>query len=250
MGKGSTKETTQTSALDPASQAFVDQQRRQAQEAAGVATGTPGDFFLGADPRSVQEIISPFQNQFTSQVIDATRAEFENLRGGARRDVASAATSAGAFGGSRQGVAEGVRLGELDRAQTSQIAGLLSSGFDRAVSAGIPFADRQRQLAQQQAQEPLFRQQQAQRFLNLGLGPTGQTTTTTEEQSGNLFGDIAGAGLAIGGLLTGGAAPAAAAGLSGLGTIGQRRDPQFVQPPFNPGGIIPPPTNIPRPRRF
>jgi hypothetical protein len=130
-------------------------------------------------------------------------------------------------------VAEGVRLGELDRAEQSNISGLLSRGFEQAVSHGIPFAERQHALNQQQAMEPLFRAQQAQQFRNLGLGPVGETATTEQVQKGSLFGDIAGAGLAVGGLLTNPASAAAA-----IPGVGARRAPQFAVPP-TPGIIQP-----------
>jgi hypothetical protein len=234
LGKGSKNVQKTTTSLDPASQRFVDETRAGARGAADVARNAPGQFFLGADPRSVQEIIQPFMDPFQSNVIDATRGEFDELR---RRAVGGpggtnqAATAAGAFGGSRQGVAEGTRLGELDRAQTSQIAGLLSDNFRQAVASGIPFADRQRALAQQQAQEPLFREQQAQQFMNLGLGPTSGTTKSVDKQSGNLFKDLTGGALAVGGLL---ANPTSVIAPS----IGQRPTPQFARPPLR-GGPLP-----------
>jgi len=208
--------TQTTTALDPASQRFVEESRGQAASAAQFALDAPGQFFLGPDPRSVQDIIQPFQDPFQQQVIDATRQEFDILRDravGGAGGTNQQAILAGAQGGSRQGVAEGVRLGELDRAQTSQIAGLLSQNFQQAVSNAIPFSERQRALAQQQAQEPLFRQQQAQQFRNLGLGQTGQTTTTeTPRDPGGFFRKLLGAGLTIGGsLLFPAGAPAFAA---------------------------------------
>lgn len=210
MGKDQTQTTTQTQGLDPASQQFVDQSRQQAGSAADFALNAPGNFFLGADPRSVSDIIKPFQDPFQKDVIDATRAEFDVLR---ERAVGGAggtnqqAQLAGALGGSRQGVAEGLRLSELDRAQTSQISGLLSNNFQQAVSNAIPFADRQRGLQQQQAQEGLFRRGAAQNFRNLGLGPTGSQGEQTQVQSGNLFRDLAGAGQIAAGLFAPGGAP-------------------------------------------
>ena len=238
MSKGTESKVTQTTGLDPASQRFLTESRRQAGAGADVALNAPGDFFLGADPRSVQEIIQPFMDPFQGQVIDATRAEFDELRNRAVSGAGGtnqAAATAGAFGGSRQGVAQGVRLGELDRAQTSQIAGLLSQNFQQAVQAGIPFSERQRALAQQRAQEPLFRQQQAQQFRNLGLGPVGQTSTTEEKTEGNIFRDIAGIGLSVGGLLTGGGTPAALASRAGgAGTI---PTDIFANQPFGQFGV-------------
>ena len=197
MGKGSTETITQTQGLDPASQQFVNESRRQAGSASDFALNNPGNFFLGADPRSVTDIIQPFMDPFQNQVIDATRAEFQTQRDravGGPGGVNQQAATAGAFGGSRQGVAQGVQLGEINRAETSQIAGLMSRNFQQAVQNGIPFADRQRALAQQQAQEGLFRRQQAGNFRNLGMGPTGASITQETNQSGNLFRDIAGLG--------------------------------------------------------
>ena len=220
MGKDQTQTTTQTQGLDPASQRFVDESRRQAGAASDFALTAGGDFFLGADPRSVSDIIKPFQDPFQKDVIDATRAEFDVLRDravGGAGGTNQQAQLAGAFGGSRQGVAEGLRLSELDRAQTSQISGLLSQNFQQAVSNAIPFADRQRGLAQQQAQEGLFRRGQAQQFRNFGLGPTGQQGTTTQVQEGSLLRDIAGAGQIAAGLFTGGASTVAAGALRGGG---------------------------------
>lgn len=234
MGKD--KRSTVTTTADPASQAAIDRQRQQAATAADVATGAPGNFFLGADPRSVEEIISQFQNPFQSQVVGATQREFQTAREravGGPGGVNQAATASGAFGGSRQGVAEGVRLGELDRAEQSQLANIRSQGFQQAVSAGIPFAQQQRALQQQQAQEPLFRQEQALRFLNMGLGPTGTTTETV--QPGSLTGDIVGAGLTIGGGLLGGPAGAAIGSkIRGPGDLKAQapRSMQFTQNPF------------------
>ncbi len=232
MGKDTKTTTKQTSGLDPASQAFVDRTRTGAQGASDVALNNPGQFFLGPDQRSVQDIIQPFMDPFQSQVIDANRAEFDHLRGlavGGAGGTNQAATNAGAFGGSRHGVAQGVRLGELDRAQTSQNAGLLSQNFQQAIQAGIPFAERQRALAQQQAQEPLFRQQQSQQFLNLGLGPTGSVGKTTNIQKGNLGRDIAGLGLLGAGAFTGNPGTVAAGGSA------------LTSPGFAGGaGVIPP----------
>ena len=227
MGKDQTKTTTSTVGLDPASQQFVQGTRNQATQGANVALNNPGQFFLGADPRSVQQIIQPFMDPFQDQVIGGIRDEFNVLRGravGGAGGTNQQAQFAGARGGSRQGVAEGLRLSELDRNQTSTISGLLSNNFQQAVSNAIPFADRQRQLAQQQAQEPLFRQQQALNFRNMGLGPTGQTFRSTETQGGNLFRDIAGA---------------AQIGIGAFG-LGQQQTPgtipgqDFGLPEFNP----------------
>ena len=236
MAKGG-QTTTQTTGLDPRSQQFVDQQRAQAQGAAGVATGAPGNFFLGPDQRSIQDQISPFLDPFIQNVIGGVRGEFDVLRDQASNRVSDQAIQAGAFGGSRQGVAEGVRLGELDRAQTSQIGGLLSSGFRNALSTGLQQSELNRQLRERQAQEPLFRQQQAQQFFQGGLGPTGQVQTQTQP-GGSTLGTIAGLGLSALPFFFPPAAPfVGAAGAGGLlGGGSAANDPAFTDPLFPGGG--------------
>lgn len=147
--------------------------------AAGVGGQTPDSFFTGPQQQSVEQQIQPFLNPYMDQVIGGVNQQFDRLRGQAQAGVNQAATQAGAFGGARHGVAQGVRLGEIDRAEGQQVGQLLGSGFRNAVSQGIPYAEQQRQLRQQQLQEPLFRQQQALGFLGTGLGgPSGQTSAS------------------------------------------------------------------------
>jgi len=233
MGKTSTQSTTNERALDPQSQAFVDQMRAQAQQGAGVATGTPGNFFLGPTGESIESMIAPFMNPYQDQVIGGVNQQFDQLRGQANVDVNQGATAAGAFGGARHGVAQGTRLGELDRAQTSQIGGLLSSGFQNSLQQGMQFSEYNRALRERVAQEPLFRQQMAQSFMNSGLGPTGFTDTNTQTQRGSTLGAITGLAGAVGGALIGG--PGGAAAGAQLGGGGS----QFQPVPFNPPQFFP-----------
>lgn len=209
MGKAKTQSTTQ--ALDPKSQAYVDAQRRAATAGAGVATSS-GPFFTGPQTMSIQDQVSPFMNPYISNVVDATRAEYDNLRAKAQVGTNQQATMSGAFGGSRHAIASGARLGEIDRAEGSQISDLYNTGYNNALTQGVAYSEHQRQLQEQQMQEPLFRQQQAMQFLNMGMGPTG--STTTQKTSGNLVGDLAGLGM-IGASFFGGPAGAADAGAVG-----------------------------------
>ena len=181
--------------------------------------GGGGDsFFTGPQQRSVDDIISPFFNPFEQQVTDATRAEFDHLRGLATRGTNQQATAAGAFGDARQGVAEGTRLGELDRSQASTIADLNQRNFLQALSFGLPFAEQQRLLEQQQLQEPLFRQSNALNFLTQALGPIGIGGTQTITQPGGGFGGAASGALggAASGFAVGGPLGAGIGGLLGL----------------------------------
>lgn len=194
MAKGGTKTTTQTQALDPKSQAYVDNLRRAALGGAD-ALNAAGPFYLGPDPRTPAEQAKAFMDPYLSSVVDATRGEFDYLRGQAGREATDAAIQSGAYGGSRHGVAEGVRKAALDRAQTSQIANLFQSGYQSALQQGLQYSEYQRALRERQAQEPLMRQQALLQLLNLGMGPTGGTSTATEKTPGSLGGTLGGLGL-------------------------------------------------------
>lgn len=98
-----------------------------------------------------------FMNPFTSQVIDTTLADLDRANQMALNRVGTAAVGAGAFGGSRQGIAEA----ETNRAFADQAARtaaqLRATGFGQAQSAAQDLA--MRNQASQSAQ--LGRQLQA-----------------------------------------------------------------------------------------
>jgi hypothetical protein len=152
-------------------QQYLQRLRQQGVAGADSAMNQPGNFFLGADPRSIQEQASQFMNPYQSQVIDGVRGEFDFMRGQAMNSANANATQAGAFGGSRHGVMAGARLGELDRAQGQQIGQMLHSGWQDSMQQGLQYSEYQRSLAERQAQEPMFRQQMAMNNLNAGMGP-------------------------------------------------------------------------------
>lgn len=78
--------------------------------------------------------IADYMNPYTGQVIGGLRqAAAENLAGSLAR-TADQAIGAKAFGGSRQGVMEGVATAGANNALNSQIGQLLSGGYDRATS--------------------------------------------------------------------------------------------------------------------
>lgn len=103
---------------------------RAAQEAGGqVPTSVQGalDFFSG-QPGAGQQFMNPYQQQ----VIDRMNEQFGVQNQMTTNMLNDQATRAGAFGGSRHGVAQGVALGENARNQGMQIAGLLNQGFEGA----------------------------------------------------------------------------------------------------------------------
>lgn len=79
--------------------------------------------------------LSKYMNPYTSSVIDATTAANERARQIAGVSNQQHATQAGAFGGSRAGVADSLTNGEYDRNSLSTIAGLNQANFTQAQTA-------------------------------------------------------------------------------------------------------------------
>jgi hypothetical protein len=173
-----------------------------------------GPLFLGHNGQTPEEMARPFFNPYMDQVVGGVRGEFDHLRGQALVGADQQAMQAGAFGGSRHGIMAGQRMGDLDRAQTSQIGQLQHQGWQQALGQGMQFNEYQRALQERQMQEPLFRRQMAMQMMNLGLGPSG-TSSNTQGSGGNAWGS------AMGGAATGSAFgwQGAAAG-AGLGFLG------------------------------
>jgi hypothetical protein len=90
--------------------------------------GQNGVAALSGDPAAMAALMNPYQ----SQVIDESNKQFGNTLDMVRRNVDDAATRAGAFGGSRHGVATGVAMGDAARAHGQEIANLLQSGYSNA----------------------------------------------------------------------------------------------------------------------
>jgi len=121
----------------------------------GALLGTAGA--MGYQPQQVQSTFLPemnleaYQSPYTSQVIDLARQDI--MRGGQQQmDILGAkAQKAGAFGGSRHGIA----MGETNRGLTEQLArtsaGLREAGFQNAQKAAQ--ADLQRRMQAQQSNQ-------------------------------------------------------------------------------------------------
>lgn len=91
--------------------------------------GNQGNAALNGDAAAAAKYMNPYQQQ----VLDAATAQFGVQNKMTEQQMNDAATRAGAFGGSRHGVATGVALGENARNQSAQYAGLLQSGFNGAM---------------------------------------------------------------------------------------------------------------------
>lgn len=223
---------TTTQVPDAGSQQYIDQMRSYAGNAATSALGHPGQFFLGPDHRTIAQQAQPFFNPFQQNVIGGLNQSYDRLRSQAQNNVNQAATSGGAFGGSRHAISSAVRLGEIDRAHMGQVGNLLHTGWQNAVTQGLQYSEYSRALRERQAQEPLFRHQQAMSFLNQGMGPVGWQTTTRGGGGSPLATGI-GTGLSIYGAM-------GQSGMGGRGGIPQRPGPlptpgfQYPQPIWGP----------------
>ena len=81
--------------------------------------------------------VGAYMNPYTSQVIDRTQQDIERQRQMAANQLGAQATAARAFGGSRQGVAEGVMAGEYGRMAGDIAAQQRQAGYTQAMDAAM-----------------------------------------------------------------------------------------------------------------
>lgn len=143
-----------------------------------MGAGKTGLSALSGDKGALGLLMDPYQQQ----VVNATNAQWDNTDARSRMATNDAATRAGAFGGGRHGVAEGVTIGENNRNRESQVAGLLSSGYGDAMQRAALLSQGGFQGAGANANlgmggvgspEQWYLQMLRQGF----LGPTGQTSS-------------------------------------------------------------------------
>lgn len=79
--------------------------------------------------------IGQFMNPYTDQVIGRTGMDMARQAEMQQNTLGAQATQAGAFGGSRHGVAEGTMLGDYGRAFGDMAAGQRQAGFNTALGA-------------------------------------------------------------------------------------------------------------------
>jgi len=135
---------------------------------------TESQRLAGVDPTTGQvtstamtQALDPFMSPYQQQVIDATTAAFENQRAQQRQQIADQAKVAGAFGGGRQGVQEGVYDAQTDLGIAQLQADLLQQNFAQAQ------AGRQAAMANQQAlmtQVPNIQSGIASNLMQIGSG--------------------------------------------------------------------------------
>lgn len=175
---------------------------------AGVAGGQLGQRALSGDQGAVAQLMNPYQ----SQVMGAMDNEYLHSLKGISNNVNDAASAAGAFGGSRHGIAEGVALGEANRGYQGTVANLLAGGYQQAMgqasslaNMGLSAADGahglseyERQVAMQQ--DPALRQLG---LLTEAVHGTPYGTSTSQPLYRNPVGDVLGMGLTAAGIYKG-----------------------------------------------
>ena len=101
---------------------------------------------LGSTQQAMQGPLNvgAYANPYTSAVIDRTQQDIERQRQMAMNTLGAQATAAKAFGGSRQGVAEGVMAGEYGRMAGDMAAQQRQQNYSQALQAAM--SDRQARL--------------------------------------------------------------------------------------------------------
>ena len=152
--------------LDPQ----IMQQLRGASGGLGIGQDFFQNFLGGQAPGGPQfdaANIARFTNPFQQQQIDATRAGFGRALESGLNTVGDQFTAQGAFGGSRQGVAEGTLAGNIARQEEEAVGGIRQRGFEDAAQ----------RLRGEQGRFDQFQGQQlgaAGQAANLGFGSIGQ----------------------------------------------------------------------------
>lgn len=165
--------------------------------------GNLGLSALGGNTAAVQQLTNPY----TQQVIDQSNAQFGKTANQAQNSIAARAAAAGAFGGDRAAVSQGVALGNLGIGQNQLDANLNLQGYQQAMGQAGQLAQlglgangnaaNIGQYLTQQGQAAQSHNFDVLQSANSSLQPHGQTQT----QGGNLFGDILGGASTVAGLV-------------------------------------------------
>lgn len=110
--------------------------------AAGAFQRNGGLFGLGMDALGGnKDAFSQFENPYTSGVVDQTFTDAQRAAKMARMGIGDEAQLAGAFGGDRQGIAEGQATGDIFNGAATRIAQLRYQGFSDAQARALAAAN-------------------------------------------------------------------------------------------------------------
>jgi hypothetical protein len=150
--------------------------------------------------------IGQFMNPYTSEVIGRTGMDMARQAEMQRNTLGAQATQAGAFGGSRHGVAEGTMMGDFGRSFGDIAAQQRQQGFNTALNAaqnqqniqsglagqGFGFGQ---QIGQQQFQQGEFMRGLSQTLIDAAKGQYGGFTGAPNAALAPLFGAIGAANM-------------------------------------------------------
>jgi hypothetical protein len=122
------------------------------QQSAAQGLGTSiGQFTPGtlADPASQ---ISAYYNPYEQQVVDVVKSDFDRARKMSDMQEAGKAVGAGAFGGSRSGIAQQEAQRNLNDAELKALASIRGQGYQGAMTQASTDFENQQRRAQQAAQ--------------------------------------------------------------------------------------------------
>ena len=122
------------------------------QQSAATGLGTSiGQFTPGtlADPDSQ---ISAYYNPYEQQVVDVVKSDFDRARKMSDMQEAGKAVGAGAFGGSRSGIAQQEAQRNLNDAELRALASIRGQGYQSAMTQASTDFENQQRRAQQAAQ--------------------------------------------------------------------------------------------------
>lgn len=226
MSIGGGKQVT-TSGVDPATAAYNQRIHDAALQAAGNYSATgPSDatnqaaktygLFANGGASGLNALsgdadaVGKFMDPYLKNVVAGTNAQFGQDLSQLNTNADSAATQAGAFGGSRAAVVKGAAQGQLALGHEQQVAQLLSGGFSDAMSragqvANLGLAGAAgsqdvgaylRELAQQQANPGV----EQLKIMQGGVTAPNSTTSTEQKPGSNwlqTIGGIAGIGAGL-----------------------------------------------------
>ena len=147
-GKGGTSPVTPSPGMDPRGPQAPQYAPMAPQGQFNVNQASAGalEQALGTTQQAMQGPINigAYANPFTGAVIDRTQQDIARQQEMASNQIGAQATAAKAFGGSRQGVAEGVMAGEYGRMAGDIAAQQRQANYSQALQAAM--ADRQSRL--------------------------------------------------------------------------------------------------------
>lgn len=216
MGKKTnTNKQTQTTALDPQSQAYVDQQRKAASDAygkyindfSGGYTGNAGAGEIGDATRGFGDYAAggslglralSGDTDALNQLMGTLDPYFNHATAGAINAANQSQTLQGGGFGSRSGLAAGQAIGTIKNQQIMQAlqnaSGLANLGFGaNQALTGIGQFNKNFDFNNYLTRMGI--PAQALGLLNMGLGPTGQTQTQTQTTKSSPFLQALGLGL-------------------------------------------------------